>query len=569
MKKVEFLEQLKELTSTENIVEANREVNELKIQFEDFILEEERLRQVAYLEAKDKGEEAAYETNVDDPIRNEFYEVYNSFREARTTILNQIKKEQEENYAIKRTLLERLRSLVEKEENIKVSYDVSTEIHEKWKETGEVPREKRQEVYAEYSRLRDMFFTNLSIYKELREYDLKKNQQIKEEIIEKVKALSSEENIKHVEDTLKALQGEFDETGPVPREEWERIRDEYWGGVRAVYQKIHDFYDNRRQQLQENIDKKTELLAVIKTFVSENVEHGDAKSWEKATKELLEYQEQWRNIGYGLKKQNEELWTALREQCDVFFENKRKFYERLKTVFEKNAAKKQSLIDEIDSLKDNTEWKTTSNRIIQLQKQWKQIGHAGQKNEQVLWKKFRGACDHFFNAKDAYFKELDAAAEGNLKAKEAVIEKIQAYQPGEDRKQVLNDLKAFASEYAAIGKVPFKVKDKIYAAYKQAIDAHYTNLKLEGAEKEKVLFQAQIDNFKAAPNSEDLIDKLRRDLNNQVNTLRQAVIQYENNLGFFSNADTTNPIIMDINKNIKVTKDKITQLQLKIKLLNE
>ncbi|HRO75229.1 MAG TPA: DUF349 domain-containing protein [Crocinitomicaceae bacterium] len=366
MEKTEFLEKLKALTANEDVLSVNREVNELKTQFEDFTIEEERKRQVAFLE-NSENEEKMFETHIADAVKDEFYEVFNAFKEKKNAVLKQQKTEQDSNYAIKRSLLERLRNLIENEENIKTAYEVSKEIHEKWVSVGEVAREKRQEIQGEYTRLRDMFFSNLSIFKELREYDLKKNQQIKEDIIAKVIALKTEENIKHIEEVLKALQNEFDETGPVPREEWEKVRDAYWDNVKEVYQKIHNFYDEKRAQLQENTEKKAELLEKVKAFVAENGNLDNTKSWETATKTLIAFQEEWKNIGYGLKKQNEELWEELRANCDSFFDSKRKFYESLKGKFDENATKKNELISQINELKESTDWQATTKKILQLQ----------------------------------------------------------------------------------------------------------------------------------------------------------------------------------------------------------
>lgn len=570
MEKAEFVEKLRELITSEDVIGANKEVNELKSQFEDFILEEERQRQVAFLEAQEKGEtDGEFELHIPDEIKQVFYELYDLFKHKKNEALTKLKREQEENLAIKRSLIDALRKLIETEDNIKTYYDVSKDIQDKWMATGEVAREKRQELQQEYSRLRETLFTNLKIFKELREYDLKKNQQIKVEITDKVKALLEVDNIKHIEDTLKMLQNEFDATGPVPREEWEQVRDAYWENVKAVYAKIHQFYDERRTTFQENIDKKIALLEKIKVFVQENTTLTNSKDWEQATARLLAFQEEWKNIGFGLKKQNEELWTELRVQCDLFFANKRTFFDQLKADFNVHAEKKRELINQIEQLKTNTDWANTSKKIINLQERWKKIGHAGIKNEQSLWKEFRAACDFYFNAKDAFYKEQDASSEENLKLKQAVIEKIKAYSVSEDKKQALNDLKEFAAEFNAIGKVPFKEKDRVYNEFKTILDAHYTKLKLEGEEKEKALFQNQLSSVKAAPNSDELLGKMHRDFQQQIQTLKQAVIQYENNLGFFSNANKSNPIIAEIHQNINATKRKIENLKLKLSLLNE
>lgn len=570
MEKTEFLEKLKSLVASEDVIAVSREVSELKSQFEDFLMEEERKRQVLMLEAQENGENTTeLELHVPDELKTQFYAVYDDFKHKKNEVLKQLKREQEENYAIKRSLLDRLRMLIENEENIKTAYDVSKEIHEKWMETGDVAREKRLELQQEYSRLRETFFSNLKIFKELREYDLKKNHQIKLEIIEKVKGLLLVDNIKKIEETLKALQNEFDTAGPVPYEEWENIRDAYWNNVRAVYQKVHEFYEERRNTLQENIDKKSALLEKAKTFVHENQKLATAKEWEKATASLIEMQEEWKGIGYGLKKQNEELWAEFRAQCDLFFANKRVFYDNLKADFEINAAKKRELIQQVEQVKTSTDWAVATKKIINLQERWKKTGHAGIKNEQGLWKEFRAACDYYFQAKDNFFKEQDQSSLENLKIKQAIIERIKAYQVSDDKKQSLADLKNFATEFNAVGKVPFKDKDIIYNEFRTALDGHYSKLKLDGEEKEKALFQAELSTMKAAPNADELLKRAYRDIQQQIQTLNQAVSQYENNLGFFSNANKSNPIIAEIHQKIKGTKQKIENLKLKLKLLNE
>jgi predicted DNA-binding protein YlxM (UPF0122 family) len=284
---------------------------------------------------------------------------------------------------------------------------------------------------------------------------------------------------------------------------------------------------------------------------------------------LISFQNEWKEIGYGLKKQNEELWSELRTQCDLFFQNKRAFYDELKKDFEINTAKKKELIQQLESLKTSTDWAVTTKKIINLQDKWKRLGHAGIKNEQGLWKEFRAACDFYFQAKDTHFKAQDESSLTNLKEKQALIEQIKAYTTTDDKKQVLEDLRAFSAKFNAIGRVPFKEKDTIYNDFKSALDAHYGKLKLDGEEKEKVLFQAQLSTMKAAPNADELMQRTYRDIQQQIQTLNQAVIQYENNLGFFSNANKTNPIIVEINQKIKGTKQKVESLKLKLKLLNE
>lgn len=568
MEKNEFLEQLKTLAANEDILAVSREINELKSAFEDFTIEEERQRQIAYLEAQERGENTEYE-EVISPIKDEFYAVYNEYKERRNELLKKRKEERASNYLKKTALLERLKKLIEEEENIKASYDISKEIHEKWNAIGEVEREKDNELQSEYSRLRDSFFTNLSIFKELRDYDLKKNLEEKEEVIRKVEKLKTEEDIKSVEVALKLYRNKFDETGPVPSEEWERIRDAFWGNVREVYARVHEFYEGKRELLKENIEKKKVLLNEVTAFNSSINQLNSPKSWEQATQQLIAFQEQWKNIGFGLKKENEELWKLFREQCNYFFEVKRSFYNQMKAGFDEKIQAKKKLIREILALKEDTDWKNTTKKIIDLQAKWKSIGHAGNKNEQILWKEFRTACDDYFKSKDAFFEDRNKEEKENLTAKLVVIEKVNEYITPEDKNQLLADMKEFSRAFSLIGKVPFKEKDTIYKSFKTAIDKHYKNLNLNEKEKSTLLFQAEVTQMKAAPNAAKLLDDKKQFIRNDIRKIKEEALQYENNLSFFSGNKERNPLYLQAEKKLNELKNKIEDLKSQLKQLNE
>lgn len=567
MEKIEFIEKLKALTSQEDVLSVSREVSELKARFEDFRIEEERLRQVAFLEAQGNGETAEYE-RLPDPLKDEFYQIYSEYREKKAAVTTAQKLEQEANLRLKKNLIDRLKNLISEEENIGVAVATYKEIHEAWKQAGDVIREKRQDIQAEYSKLLESFFFNLKIYRELKEHDLKRNLQIKTELVDKIKQLAETDAIKEMEAAIKALQNEFDETGPVPQEEWENTKNAYWEAVKAVYAKIHDFYEGKREELRSNIDKKQALLDRVKEFTASLQEEiTSTKQWEELTQTLLSFQEEWKKIGYGTKKENEELWVAFRQECDTFFARKKAFFESIREQFDKVADSKKKLVDQVIALKDSTEWKATTEAILKLQQEWKKLGNAGQRNEQTLWKDFRGACDSFFNSKQKHFEESDKLNETNLAAKLDIIAKIQAYEVPEDKRQGLNDLREFSAAFNAVGKVPFKEKDNVYNAYKTAIDGHYTKLKLEGAEKDKAMFQAKMDALKANPNADKMIDRERRDMQLQIQNLKQEVQQFENNLGFFAKSKGADLMKKEIESKINAAKRKIEEYQRKIKLL--
>ncbi len=567
MEKVDFIEQLKTLVNTEEVLSVSREVNELKGYFEDFCIEEERLRQVALLEAQEKDLPVEEEDGSLKAMKDEFYEIYNGFRTKKIAASTAKKLEQEVNLRLRKSLIERMRSLISEEENIGVAISKYKEIHEIWKTAGDVERDKRQAIQAEFSNLLESFFFNIKIYRELKEHDLKRNFQIKEALIQKIKDLLENDSIKEIEAAIKTLQNEFDETGPVPQESWESLKETYWEAVKAVYTKIKDFYDVKREELRVNIEKKQALLKETQDFIANMGEVKSTKEWDDLTKVLLGFQDNWKKIGFGTKKENEELWIAFRKECDQFFSMKKSFYEIIKQEQAKLAEAKRNLIEKVNSLKDSTDWKTTTEAIVRLQNDWKKIGHAGQRNEQVLWKEFRVACDAFFNSKQKHFEESDKLNTANLTAKRELIEKIKGYVASADKNETLQVLRDFAAAFNAIGKVPFKEKDLIYNDYKAAIDVHYSKLKLEGAEKEKVLFQAKIDSLKSSPNAERAFDQERRDIQNKIALLKQEVQQYENNLGFFAKSKNANPLIQEIEIKINAAKRKIEDYQKKLKML--
>lgn len=564
MEKQAFLDQLKELTAQENILSVSRDVNELRSKFEDFLLEEGRLRQVAQLEAQDRGETPEEDPAVD-TIKDEFYTLYGAYKEKKKAIIEEKNNLQSENLKKKRALINKLRAVVEEEENIGQAFGAYKEIQESWKKIGEIPRDKRPDIQGEYSRLLEEFFYNMKIYREIKEYDFKKNLGAKEAIIERIKELASIESIKEVETSLKALQNEWEDVGPAPQEEWERVKEAYWTNVKATWDRIQAFYDERKQKMHENLEQKKLLLEEAKALVAKSNEN--VKDWDVNTKNLLALQEKWKTIGFGPKKENEEIWKAFRNECDTFFEAKSKFFEGIREVYDKVADKKKALIAKVESLKDSTDWKNTSQQIIQIQKDWKKAGNAGQRNEQTLWKEFRAACDYFFDAKQKYFDDLDKLNGDNLIAKEALIKEIEGYSLPEDKKEAIDALKTFSRRFAEIGNVPFKDKDRIYKSYKAVLDVHYKQLKLEGQEKDKVMFEAKLDTISGSSNAGRLFEKEKQDIRNQINEIKQEIIQFENNLGFFANSKGANALKQEVERKIQNSNDKITALKQRLKMI--
>lgn len=564
MEKIALLDTLKTLSQQEDVLSVAREVSELRSRFEDVVLEEDRQFQIKQLEAQEKGE--TVEEQPEDLIRQEFYSLYGEFREKRNTAQRERKETEEANLRRKRSLIDRLKVVIEKEENIGAALTAYKEIHEQWKEVGDIPRDKRQDMQSEYSRLLETFFYHIKIYRELREHDLHRNQQLKLAVINRIQALAAVENIKDVEQSIKALQNEWDETGPIGNEEWENIKNLYWDAVRAAYTRIQSFYDEKRTEIAENLEKKKSIAQRAAELV-EQVKAEIPKDWKTVTDGLIALQNEWKTIGFGPRKENEDVWKEFRASCDAFFETKKSFFDTIRSEFDGIAAKKQALIQRLETLKTSTEWKATSEKIVAIQKEWKTLGSAGHKFEQKLWKEFRAACDHFFNAKQAYFSEQDQALTGNLTAKNELTAKITATILPTDKKEALALLRDFAAEFNAIGFVPMKEKDAVYNAYREALNSHYEALKLEGAEQDRVFFQAKMDTMKASPNADKALAREKSDLNEKMNQLKSDILQYENNLGFFAKSKGADALRKEVENKIAAAHGKIEDIKNKIKLL--
>lgn len=564
MEKIALLDTLKTLSQQEDVLSVAREVSELRSRFEDVVIEEDRQFQIKQLEAQEKGE--IVEEQPEDLIRQEFYNVYGEFREKRNTAQRERKETEEANLRRKRSLIDRLKVVIEKEENIGAALTAYKEIHEQWKEVGDIPRDKRQDLQSEYSRLLETFFYHIKIYRELREHDLHRNQQLKLDVIKRIQALAGVENIKDVEQSIKALQNEWDETGPVGNDDWENIKNLYWDAVRAAYTRIQSFYDEKRTEIAENLEKKKSIAQRAAELV-EQVKAEVPKDWKTVTDALIGLQNEWKTIGFGPRKENEDIWKEFRASCDAFFETKKSFFDTIRSQFDEVAEKKQALIQKIEAIKTSTEWKATTEKIVALQKEWKTLGNAGHKFEQKLWKEFRAACDHFFNAKQAHFSEQDQALAGNLTAKNELIEKIKTTVLPEDKKEALALLRDFAAAFNAIGFVPMKEKDNVFQAYREALNGHYEKLKLEGAEQDRMMFQAKMDTLKTSPNADKALAREKSDLNEKMNQLKSDILQYENNLGFFAKSKGADALRKEVENKIAAAHRKIEDIKNKIKLL--
>lgn len=558
--------QIQNLLAQEDLVQLGREAGQIKQLFEDQLIELERIEQVKRLEAQDKSEH--YDEVDYTPLKEEFFALYQEFNAKRKAQQQLQQTLEQQNLKLKKDLIIRLKEVIDNEEKIGTAFQSYKDIHETWKKIGAIPREQRESIQKEYSRLLEIFFYNIKIYKELKENDYRRNRQLKEDLIFKLKQLRvAQVSNRDLEAQLHALQDEWEEIGPVLNEDWETMKVAYWDAVRSIYDKINEHYEAQRQVLKANIDAKKKLITALQERLSELATWNNFKDWETQTAFILDLQAQWKTIGAGGRKENEAVYAEFRALCDTFFNAKKAFNKEKDAASSEIANQKKALIEKALAISTSQDWKNTADALKKLQRQWQELGSAGQRFENKLWKEFRAACNVFFDARQAHFGQQDAENETNLAAKRALIDELEKLSLPTDKQEALAKLRALQQQFNEIGPVGIRERQNTYEAFKKHMDAHYQALKLEGQEKERVLFQAKLEGHLSSPDKLKLLQAERNDIRKQIDALQKEMLTLENNLGFFARSKGADQLRSDVQKKIDAAQEKIKGLRAKLKLI--
>jgi len=495
-----------------------------------------------------------------------FKEITSKFKEKTEKQKELKKREEEETVRTAKDLLEELNSLVENEENISKAFNGFNAIQEKWRSLPKVSNESYRELNAEYNKHAEKFFYNINIYKELKELDLKHNLEQKLLVLQDQKKLVELNDIRRMEVEVRLNQDRWNEIGPTYKEEWDKIKDEFWDLTREIYKKVQDFYNQRREQQIKNYEIKKELLDKVKQLVS--LELKSNKKWQEKTAEIIEIQNEWKMIGY-VPKDKVGIWKEFRKTSDQFFENKHAYYKEIREEQDANRDQKLRLLERAQELKSSSDWHGASAELINLQKEWKKIGPAHQRDENKMWRKFREYCDHFFQRRKAHKSEESSEFEKNLKAKNELLEELQAFEPTPDRNKNIETLKEFSERWRAIGHVPYKLKDKVNKDYKRILDEKYGLLKIDRKEKEKIRFEQKLEGLKDNDNNDFLIRKEQDNIRNKISKLNMEAIQLENNIGFFANSKGAEKLKQEVEHKIDKVKDEIDVLKERLSMLRD
>ena len=461
--------------------------------------------------------------------------------------LKQLDQEREGNLAAKEAVIAELKNLIEKQEDVNATFPAFREIQNKWRAIGPVPAQSYRNINETYQLYVEQFYDMVKINRELRDLDFKKNLEVKEEFCAVAEKLAESENVVDAFKELQKLHEQWKEYGPVAKEYREQIWDRFKAATAAVNKKYQAYYEGLKEQQADNLAKKTVLCEKVEEIAAREV--ASSNDWNAFSKEIEELQKEWKTIGFASKKDNQKIYERFRAACDDFYGRKREFYTDYKDSMNANLDKKIALCEAAEALKTSTDWKKTTDQFISLQKQWKEIGAVPRKKSELLWKRFRAACDEFFAERDKQAKpENDFYA--NLKAKQAIIQEVRAYElKGDGSDQ--DAMRQFQARWQEIGFVPFKEKDKVAQAYKEAIQAKFPK------EPRRPRAAAK------APKSEKEV------LIQKYNQLEQDVITYENNIGFFSMSKNSEPLIKQMQEKIAKSKEELKALAAQIKALGE
>lgn len=471
--------------------------------------------------------------------------------------------EEQANLDKKWALIQQLRDITDNEQRIAQAFKQFNEILAQWRATGPVPSHIYQQLRNAWSYEIDRFYYTINIYKDLRDLDLQKNLQLKQELIEKMHVLSQEPSIKRIEMLVKVLQEEWDETGPVPHEQWEAIRDTFFKATDKVYERINKHYDDLRSQFEANLVAKRDLIAKVR-----QISHLDLKSarkWNDKTTELKALQEAWKKTGRVGKDQQDAVWEEFRGACDEFFARKRSFFHDMHAAFEEGKKRKKELLLRAEAFKDSTDWKGAADALMDLQKLWKEAPSADRNSEQELWEKFRAVCDHFFEARKAHFAGQRDEQADNEKAKKALLETVQSWSPTADREADFETLKDFARQWKEIGHVPRKVMQTLNDGFKAALDAQYAKLKMDKGQRGNAQYKARLSLMAEMPDAKNSLQHEKRQIRQRLQRLEAELQQYERNMGMFRITTKNSPIVAEMQGKMDKTRELIDKAMQELK----
>lgn len=562
--KIELVETLALIIDNRPPSEIRDDVERIRTLFSKKIKLESEERKNKFLEEGGKPED--YKIWVD-PLDYRVKELLEKFREKKNDYTKVQEAEKYENLRKKYDIIDKIKDLVNREESINKTFHDFRSLQNEWHSIGVVPQSSLKDLWENYHHSVEVFYDYIKINKELRDLDLKKNLEAKVLLCEKAEELLLEPNPVNAFRLLQDYHNQWREIGPVPQESkneiWERFRE----ATSQINKRHHEYFEKQKDEQRKNLDAKIALCEEVEAINLQEIK--SFRDFDEKAGKIVDLQKMWRTIGFAPKKQNNKVYQRFREACDSFFEKKRSFYSDNKEIQLNNLQLKTELCIQAEALQESADWKATSDSLIKLQKEWKEIGPVPRKQSEKTWKRFRKACDHFFNRKAEFFASLDSSYEDNLKAKLSVIEELEKFQPGSDVQAAFDRLKELQRRWTEIGFVPFNKKEEITNRYRNALNKEFDRLKIADEDKSILKYRTKLDNLKANPKASRKVRNERDKFFTKIKQLENDIVLWENNIGFFAKSINAETMIREVQEKIENAKKMIKTLEEKVKMIDQ
>lgn len=559
----ELVEALRNLMDTVSVAQIGDDADVIKINFYKKHKAEVERQRKKFVEEGGNIEDFKAQN---DPLEETFKELFKVYRDKKSEYNRQQETEKQENLKQKYQIIEEIKELLGKGESVNETFQEFRELQKRWRNIGPVPQTQLKDLWETYNHHVEKFYDFVKINNELRDLDLKKNLELKVKLCEKAEELLLESDAVKAFRELQKLHDDWRDTGPVPRE----MREDIWNRFKEVTSKINklhqEFFESQKEKQVNNLEQKTALCEKVEEICASKID--SVKEWDEKSREILEIQKVWKSIGFAPKKENNKIYQRFRAACDDFFSRKRDFFSRFKEDQQNNLQLKTELCIQAEALKESTEWKKTTEDLIHIQKRWKEIGPVPRKHADQIWKRFRAACDEFFNRKSAHFSTIDSKYEDNLRLKKELIQEIENYQPLESVDENFVNLKEFQRRWTEIGFVPLKEKDEVQQRYRDAINKHFDNLRMDDDRKKLLKYRNKLDGMQHKHKGNQKIRIEREKLISKLKQIESDIVLWENNIGFFAKSKNAEAMINDVQRKIDEAKEKLVVLEEQIRLID-
>ena len=497
-----------------------------------------------------------------DELEEQFKDIMSAIKEKRNAIKAEEEQEKQANLEKKLAIIERMKELTDSSEEANKSYNEFKKLQTEWNEIKNVPANKINELWKSYQLYAEKFFDLIKLNNEFREYDFKKNQEIKIQLCESAEKLTEEEDVVSAFHQLQKLHQEFRETGPVAKEQREEIWARFKAASTIINKRHQQHFENIKEKEQRNLDEKTVICEIVESMEYDKIQ--TFQDWHDKTEEILALQAKWKTIGFAPQKMNTKIFERFRAACDEFFKRKSEHFKSLKVNMNENLEKKKQMCEKAEALKDSTDWKATAEILTKLQKEWKEIGPVAKKHSETIWKRFVSACDYFYEQKNKAESSHKVVEQENLEKKKAILNKLSEYNAMDAEAISAEAIKQLSKEWNAIGHVPFKEKDRIYKQYHALVDSLYNKLNISASQKKLKNFKSNISN------KENNIYRERERLVRAYENMKNEIQTYENNLGFLnSTSKKGNGLVQEMNRKVEKLKADLDLILKKIEMIDE